>query len=291
MDWKGGRRSGNIQDRRGRGMKTGGGIGIVGIIIVLIGWAMGVDPRAMLNFVDSGSQMTTQSASAVSGKSADDDEQKQFVETILGSNEDVWKAQLAKDNVTFKPATLVLFSGRTQSACGTASSQTGPFYCPTDQRIYVDLGFIREMQQLGAVNNQEVVGNFAMGYVIAHEYGHHISNLLGILPQAHQAMEQSTSQAQANAISVRLELQADCFAGVWAANLPKYHISITQNDIAKGLQAAHAVGDDHIMQQAGRRANPENFTHGSSQQRMQWFSRGLKSGNMNACNTFSSSLI
>lgn len=284
MDWQDGRESNNVQDRRGMGVKAGGGIGIIGLIVVVIGWAFGVDPRTMLGLVQGAEQLTGHQQSQQT--TPQNDEQSKFVRVMLGSNEDVWQKQLQKYGMTFHPAQLILFSGQTQSRCGVASQATGPFYCPADQKIYIDLGFIRQMQQLGATRDNKVAGNFAMGYVIAHEYGHHISNLIGVLPKAHQAMQQASSQARANAISVRLELQADCFAGVWAANLHKYHISITQTDIEKGLQAANAVGDDHIMSQSGRHINPENFTHGSSAQRMQWFERGLKAGDMQACDTF-----
>lgn len=283
MDWKSGRQSRNVQDRRGMGIgaKTGG-IGLGGIVIVLIGWALGVDPSTMLGLVESTQTQNTQTT-----QRAQNDEQSQFVRVILGSNEDFWKSELAKHGIKFTEPQLVLFSNQTQSGCGAASAAAGPFYCPADQKIYIDLNFIREMQQLGATSQRQVAGNFAMAYVIGHEYGHHISNLIGVLPKAHQAMQNASSQAQANAISVRLELQADCFAGVWAANLEKYRIKVTQADLQEGLRAANAVGDDHIMESAGRRVKEENFTHGSSQQRIQWFTRGLKAGTMTACDTFS----
>lgn len=286
MDWQGGRRSNNVQDRRGMGVKATGSIGLGGIIIVLIGWALGISPSTMLGFVQGAEQFTSHHQTS-SQTVPQNDEQGQFASVILASNEDFWNAELKQNGAPFSAAKMVLFSGQTQSACGIASSATGPFYCPADQKIYIDLGFINEMQKLGATNQRNVAGNFAMAYVIGHEYGHHISNLVGILPKAHQAMQQANSKAQANAISVRLELQADCFAGVWAANLGKYRINVTQRDLQEGLQAASAVGDDHITKtMTGRAINPENFTHGSSQQRMQWFSKGLQAGNMRACNTF-----
>lgn len=283
MDWKGGRRSTNVQDRRGKGVKAGGGIGLVGLIVILIGWAMGVDPRTMLGLVEGSQQIT---GSTQTTQTASNDEQSEFVRVMLGSNEDLWQKQFQQYGQRFSVPQLILFSGQTQSACGLASSATGPFYCPADQKIYIDLDFIRQMQQLGASNNQQVAGNFAMGYVIAHEFGHHISNELGILPKVHQAMQAARSQSEANAYSVKLELQADCFAGVWAANLGNYNINITQQDIENGLRAARAVGDDHIMQSSGRSVNPENFTHGSSEQRMKWFTTGLNAGDMNVCDTF-----
>lgn len=285
MDWKSGRRSSNVQDHRGMGVKAGGGIGIVGLIIILIGWFFGIDPRTMLGFVE-GAQNLTGGTQTTTNAPPKNDEQSQFVSVMLGANEDFWNSELKRNGVNFRAPKLVLFSDRTQSACGIASAQTGPFYCPADQKIYIDLNFIHQMQKMGATQQQKVAGNFAMAYVLAHEFGHHISNLIGILPKAHQAMQNAGNKAEANRYSVALELQADCFAGVWAANLDKYRISITQADLQEGLRAANAVGDDHIMESAGHTVRPENFTHGSSEQRMKWFMTGLKSGNMNACDTF-----
>ena len=283
MDWKGGRRSNNVQDRRGAGVKAGG-IGLGGIVIILIGLFFGVDLNTMLGLVQNTGGTSQYEQSAPSD--AKSQEQAQFVEVVLGANEDHWQQQFSRYGIQFRAPTLVLFSNQTQSACGTASSMTGPFYCPADQGIYIELNFIQDMRRMGASNNTEVVGNFALAYVIAHEFGHHISNLTGVLPQAHKAMSQAGNKAQANAISVALELQADCYAGVWAANLSKYNINVSRADLEHGLQAASAVGDDRIMASAGRSINPENFTHGSAQQRMQWFARGLQSGDMQSCDTF-----
>lgn len=286
MDWKGGRRSRNVEDRRGsgRGVKTGGGIGIVGILIVLGGWILGVNPTTMLGIVQTTSSVTNN----IGSRSTEiDDEQHDFAEVLLGSNEDVWQAQFRQLGADFTPARFVLFSSSTQSRCGAASAATGPFYCPADSSIYVDFNFIQEMQRLGATDSRQVTGNFAMAYVIAHEYGHHVSNLIGSLSQVHKAMSNARSKAESNQYSVLLELQADCFAGVWANNLAKYNISITRADLEDGLQAAHAVGDDHIMKSSGRSVSHENFTHGSSEQRKQWFATGLRSGDMRSCDTFS----
>lgn len=283
MDWQGGRRSTNVEDRRGKSMKAGG-LGLGGIVIILIGLFLGVDLNTMLGIVQGTD--TGYSYEQSTPTDAKSQEQADFVQVMLGSNEDFWQQQLKRYGIRFRAPTLVLFSTQTQSACGTASSATGPFYCPADQGIYIDLNFIQEMRRMGASRNTEVVGNFALAYVIAHEFGHHISNLTGILPQAHKAMNQAGNKAQANAISVALELQADCYAGVWAANLQHYNINITRTDLEHGLQAASAVGDDHIMASAGRSINPENFTHGSAKQRMEWFSKGLQSGDMQTCNTF-----
>ncbi len=284
MDWKAGRRSSNVQDRRGVRMKKGS-IGIGGIVVILIGLFMGADLNTMLGLVSGGTQSASYQQSP-SSQSQHNDEKSQFVSVILASNEDLWQSQLRHYNYKFRAPQMILFSDRTQSGCGLASAKTGPFYCPADEKIYIDLNFIQDMQRLGATRNQKVAGNFAMAYVIGHEFGHHISNLIGTLPKAHRAMKNAGNKTRANAISVALELQADCFAGVWAANLSNYNIKISRADIEAGLRAAAAVGDDHIMQSAGQSVNPENFTHGSAKQRSEWFTRGLQSGDMQSCNTF-----
>lgn len=275
MRWQSGRRSSNIRDRRGSSAAKAGGLGIGGIIIVLIGWFLGVDPSAMLGFVDG---MQQQTPSQTTG-SAPQDEMGDFISVMLASNEDVWHAQFKRHNLPYRTPTLEIFTSATRSACGAASSASGPFYCPGDQTIYIDPSFINDMKRMGAP------GDFAFAYVIAHEYGHHISYLTGILNEAHRAM-QNSDKTRANQISVRLELQADCYAGIWAAQLEKYNIKIEPGDIEEALKAAHAVGDDRIMADAGQTIRPENFTHGSSAQRMQWFQTGLKNGDMSACNTF-----
>ena len=274
MEWQNNRRSSNVEDRRGGGALVGGGIGLGGLLIVLIGWAFGIDPGTMLGFVEGSGIGQSQSSS---GK---DDEAKRFLGAVLASTEDVWQPIFRQYGKSYREPTLVLFEGQVQSACGISSSATGPFYCSADQKLYIDPAFYREMQKMGAS------GEFAFAYVVAHEVGHHVQNLLGTLGQAHTQMRRS-NKATANQISVRIELQADCYAGIWGNKLEKYSkIRINEADIRNGLKAAEAVGDDTLMQRAGQRVNPANFTHGSSADRMKWLNIGLQYGEISRCNTF-----
>ena len=276
MEWQNNRRSSNVEDRRGGGALVGGGIGLGGLLIVLIGWAFGIDPGTMLGFVE-GSGIGQSQSSTGSGK---DDEAKRFLGAVLASTEDVWQPIFRQYGKSYREPTLVLFEGQVQSACGISSSATGPFYCSADQKLYIDPAFYREMQKMGAS------GEFAFAYVVAHEVGHHVQNLLGTLGQAHTQMRRS-NKATANQISVRIELQADCYAGIWGNKLEKYSkIRINEADIRNGLKAAEAVGDDTLMQRAGQRVNPANFTHGSSADRMKWLNIGLQYGEISRCNTF-----
>ena len=276
MEWQNNRRSSNVEDRRGGGALVGGGIGLGGLLIVLIGWAFGIDPGTMLGFVE-GSGIGQSQSSTGSGK---DDEAKRFLGAVLASTEDVWQPIFRQYGKSYREPTLVLFEGQVQSACGISSSATGPFYCSADQKLYIDPAFYREMQKMGAS------GEFAFAYVVAHEVGHHVQNLLGTLGQAHTQMRRS-NKATANQISVRIELQADCYAGIWGNKLEKYSkIRIDEKDIRNGLKAAEAVGDDTLMQRAGQRVNPANFTHGSSADRMKWLNIGLQYGEISRCNTF-----
>ena len=276
MEWQNNRRSSNVEDRRGGGALVGGGIGLGGLLIVLIGWAFGIDPGTMLGFVE-GSGIGQSQSSTGSGK---DDEAKRFLGAVLASTEDVWQPIFRQYGKSYREPTLVLFEGQVQSACGISSSATGPFYCSADQKLYIDPSFYREMQKMGAS------GDFAFAYVVAHEVGHHVQNLLGTLGQAHTQMRRS-NKATANQISVRIELQADCYAGIWGNKLEKYSkIRINEKDIRNGLKAAEAVGDDTLMQRAGQRVNPANFTHGSSADRMKWLNTGLQYGEISRCNTF-----
>ena len=269
MEWQNNRRSSNVEDQRGGGVLVGGGIGLGGLLIVLIGWAFGIDPE--------GSGIGQSQSSTGSGK---DDEAKRFLGAVLASTEDVWQPIFRQYGKSYREPTLVLFEGQVQSACGISSSATGPFYCSADQKLYIDPAFYREMQKMGAS------GEFAFAYVVAHEVGHHVQNLLGTLGQAHTQMRRS-NKATANQISVRIELQADCYAGIWGNKLEKYSkIRIDEKDIRNGLKAAEAVGDDTLMQRAGQRVNPANFTHGSSADRMKWLNTGLQYGEISRCNTF-----
>ena len=276
MEWQNNRRSSNVEDRRGGGALVGGGIGLGGLLIVLIGWAFGIDPGTMLGFVE-GSGIGQSQSSTGSGK---DDEAKRFLGAVLASTEDVWQPIFRQYGKSYREPTLVLFEGQVQSACGISSSATGPFYCSADQKLYIDPAFYREMQKMGAS------GEFAFAYVVAHEVGHHVQNLLGTLGQAHTQMRRS-NKATANQISVRIELQADCYAGIWGNKLEKYSkIRIDEKDIRNGLKAAEAVGDDTLMQRAGQRVTPANLTHASSADRRTWLNTGLQYGEISRCNTF-----
>ncbi len=277
------RASGNIEDRRGMGGATKGGLGIGAIVILtLLGWATGIDPRMLIG----GAEMVTggngPAVSAPGQQGVPTDQMGNFVAKVLGETEDVWTQVLPQQaGKPYEKPTLVLFSGVTQSGCGTAQSSMGPFYCPLDHKLYLDTSFFQDMQRrLGGG------GNFAYAYVIAHEVGHHVQNLIGLLPKVQQA-ERQTDKRSANALSVRTELMADCLAGVWAYHMNQRHQNIDQNDLRQAVATATAIGDDRLAQQAGRGAVvPDSFTHGSAEQRVQWLSAGLQSGQVKACNTF-----
>ena len=300
MEWEDARRSDNVEDVRGQGGGGGGfgipigggGLGIGAIIILsLIGYATGIDPRILIGGAEtvvnhgqsySGQQQDSRPRQANNAQQgAPTDQMADFVSAILGQTEDVWSQVLPdQKGVQYVAPKLVLYSGVTRSGCGQAQSAMGPFYCPNDRKVYLDMAFFNDMRsKLGGG------GDFAYAYVIAHEVGHHVQNLLGILPKVHQAQEEA-EQTQANNLSVRLELQADCFAGVWAANADqKWHI-LQQGDVDKALRTAEAIGDDRLQKASRGYAVPDSFTHGSSQQREQWLTTGLKSGKVDACNTF-----
>ncbi|MBO1073591.1 KPN_02809 family neutral zinc metallopeptidase [Roseomonas marmotae] len=276
--------SGNIEDRRGqrggpRG-RRGGGIavgGLGGVAILLLCLFLGVDPSLILDDGSApspGIQQTQRQAPA----SAEAD--RRFVAQVLGETEQVWRAQFDQLGRQYREPTLVLYSGATQSGCGYSQAQVGPFYCPNDQKVYIDLDFMAMLQQrLGAR------GDFASAYIIAHEVGHHVQNQLGILRLA-ERIEHTPGGPDANAMQVRIELQADCFAGLWARQAHDARRILEDGDIEEGIGAAAAVGDDRLQQQAGQRVRPESFTHGSSAERVKWFRTGLERGEMAACNTF-----
>ncbi|HUO55028.1 MAG TPA: neutral zinc metallopeptidase [Rhodoblastus sp.] len=293
MKWEDFRQSDNVEDRRGDGPMMAGGGGSSGhlglgamIVLGLIGYALGIDPRLliggaeMVSHMGGGSQQ--QQAAPQGQKGAPKDQIGRFVASILAENEDVWSDILpAQTGVKFKPAPIVLFNGATRSGCGVAQSAMGPFYCPLDGKIYLDTSFFRDMKtKLGGG------GDFAYAYVISHEMGHHIQDLLGILPKAQAAQQNASSQATANAISVRIELQADCLAGVWAANANQKWQVIEPGDVEKAIATAQAIGDDRLQKSARGYAVPDSFTHGTSAQRVQWLERGLQSGKVADCNTF-----
>ena len=276
MEWRGRRGSRNVEDRRGTGARAGG-MGIIGVLAVLaVGYFFGIDISPIVGALDQGGQ---------SGEprelTAEEQEMGQFVSVVLADNEEVWHRVLPQQaGVDYREPSLVMFSGMVNSACGTAQSAMGPFYCPNDQKVYLDTDFFRTMsQRMGAK------GDFAYAYVIAHEVGHHVQNLLGILEQSMGARQRS-GEAQANRISVLTELQADCFAGIWARQANEQFGSLEPGDVEEAIGAAEAVGDDTLMANAGRAVVPDAFTHGSSEQRMEWFQRGFQSGQMGQCDTF-----
>lgn len=267
--------SSNVEDRRGIGA-VGGGLGVGGIVIAVIAYFLGFDPSAVLDVAE---QVAPQSQSRSVPKGAPSDAQGQFVSKVLGSTEQVWGKVFQQSNRPYQPPTLVLFDGQVRSACGMGQSAMGPFYCPGDAKLYIDLAFLRELQaRLGAP------GEFAQAYVIAHEVGHHVQQLTGAF-QKMEAVRARGSQAETNRMSVRLELQADCYAGVWGHHAGTMN-QLDPGDIAQGLNAASAVGDDRMQKQGQGRVAPESFTHGSSEQRVQWFKRGLDSGQPKDCDTF-----
>lgn len=274
----------NVEDRRGAGGFRRGGIavggGLGGVALVLLLMFLGVDPSILL---DDGSlnPQQQQQAEQRQGTPPADDSGRRFVAQVLGDTEMVWKDQFQKIGRTYRDPVLVLFSGATQSACGAAQSQVGPFYCPNDQRVYIDLDFMAQLQrQLGAN------GDFAAAYIIAHEVGHHVQNQLGILELTRGMQQQATDRAEANAIQVRVELQADCFAGLWANHAERARSILEQGDVEEGLNAAAAVGDDRLQRRSQGQVQPESFTHGSSEDRMRWFRTGLQRGELAACDTF-----
>lgn len=273
MRWKGERESSNVEDRRGmgRGGKVAVGGGIGAIIIMVIGLLTGKDLSGLLNFVEQGS--TTENT--VQTGSRPDDSTAQFVKVVLGSTEDVWNKIYRDNGSQYKMPKLQMFEGTTQSACGGASSAMGPFYCPADQKIYIDLDFCTELR-----TRFKAPGNFAVAYVVAHEVGHHIQNLMGISSQV-QSQRGRISEAAYNKLSVKLELQADFLAGVWANHAHKMRGIIEPGDLEAALRAANAIGDDKLQKEAQGYVVPDAFTHGTSQQRMFWFKRGFETGDLN----------
>ena len=276
----------NVEDRRGMSGGTAGGLGIGAVIVLtLIGWATGIDPRTLIGgaeMVTGGNQpQAAQQARPGAPPGAPTDEIGTFVARVLGETEDVWGQLLPQQaGRPYEKPILVLFNGVTQSGCGTAQSAMGPFYCPLDRKLYLDTAFFQDMQRRMGGG-----GAFAYAYVIAHEVGHHVQNLVGLLPKVQEA-EQNADKATANGLSVRTELMADCLAGVWAKTMNDRHHNIDQNDLKQAVDTASAIGDDRLARQAGRAAVPDSFTHGSSQQRVQWLTTGFQQGTIQDCNTF-----
>ena len=275
------RESDNIEDRRGMGpARIGkGGLGIGTIVLALaVSYFTGVNPLTVLNLLTGVQSMTEVSAPTESGPvGAPQDRLGKFASVVLADTETTWRSLLGP---RYEDPRLVLFSGAVQSACGTTSSAVGPFYCPNDHRVYLDLAFFDEMaHRLGAA------GDFAQAYVIAHEVGHHVQNLLGIAEKVHR-LQRQVSEAEGNALSVRMELQADCYAGVWGHHAKRERNLIEPGDFEDGLRAAAAIGDDRLQKMSRGHVQPESWTHGSSEQRMSWLKRGLESGDPSICNTF-----
>ena len=290
MKWEGNRQSDNVEDRRAsgagprRGIPGGRSIGIGTIAIALVGgWVLGINPLTILGMLsgDGGSVVQQQEPAA---RPPADDSMARFVSTVLADTEDVWKDQFSRSGAQYQEPRLVLFRGATPTACGTGQSAMGPFYCPGDQKVYIDLVFYETLRtRLGAP------GDFAQAYVIAHEVGHHVQNLMGITGKV-DAQRGRVSQAQMNALSVRVELQADCLAGVWTHHSQQGKGWLERGDVEEAMNAATQIGDDHLQRQSSGTVRPESFTHGSSQQRMTWFKRGLDSGSLAQCNTFDARL-
>ena len=307
MRWQGGRESQNVEDRRGQGggglgglgglgggMRRGGGIGLGTIAVALIGgWLLGINPLTLLGMLEGGGPMIEQSQSpdprsgpAMSqAPGALPDEGRAFVSVVLGSTEDVWSQLFQKSGSRYSAPTLVLFSGATATACGQGSAAAGPFYCPADQKLYIDLSFYKTMRdRLGAP------GDTAQAYVIAHEVGHHVQNLTGMMRKMDEARRQ-TDERRYKELSVRLELQADCYAGIWAHHSQQGRNWFEQGDIEEAMNAAAAVGDDNIQRRTQGVVVPEAFTHGSSEQRARWFRTGLQGGTVDQCDTFAAKTL
>ncbi len=280
MRWKDGRRSDNVEDQRGtrvsRGM-MGGGIGT--IILVLVALYFGIDPSTLLN-QGTPSSVHVPSDQASQQRPADENRLADFVSVVLADTEDTWRELFRRSGKTYREPKLVLFTEAVDSACGFAQSAMGPFYCPRDNKVYIDLQFYRDLQ-----HRFHAPGEFAQAYVIAHEIGHHVQNLLGISDKVH-SLQQNADRAQANSLSVRLELQADCLAGIWAYHADRSRNIVESGDIEAALRAASSIGDDRLQKQSQGYVVPESFTHGSSEQRVRWFKRGIETGDFAQCNTF-----
>ena len=287
MRWEGNRTSSNVEDRRsgggGGGIGIGGGaIGIGTIVIALIGGAvLGVNPLTLLGILTGGGGGAPQVQQGPAPQPPANDPMAKFVSTVLADTEDVWKQQFTQGGANYAEPKLVLFRGAVRTACGAGQAAMGPFYCPADQKVYIDLTFYETMK-----NRMGAPGDFAQAYVIAHEVGHHVQNLLGIADKMDQARGRA-SQAQANALSVRMELQADCFAGVWANHSNESRKTLEQGDVEEAMNAAAKIGDDALQKGRGGAIVPESFTHGTSAQRQKWFNTGLTTGSVKACDTFS----
>jgi predicted metalloprotease len=285
MRWEGQRQSEHVEDRRGAGRggmaRRGGGVGLVGVIIALLAsWIFGINPMVTLGLMEGAGSLGGAPQQVEGRKGPVADEAGRFTSVVLASTEDVWKELFRQMGAQYRPPRLVMFSGRTPTACGTGQSASGPFYCPSDQTVYIDTTFYDDLQR-----KFQAPGDFAAAYVVAHEVGHHIQNLMGTMREV-QGLQQRSGERQANALSVRLELQADCYAGVWAHHSQKARGWIDRGDVEEGLNAASQIGDDRMMRRSSGVVVPDAFTHGSGQQRVHWFSVGMRTGSLQACDTF-----
>jgi predicted metalloprotease len=293
VDWRGRKRSDNVIDMRGRGgssgmgrrsARAGGGIGVIGIVVLVIMFLMGADPMQLLGIAlggdPAGSTTVQESTPQVEPRApAETDEQAAFMGVVLEDTEETWGRLFKEAGSQYPEPQLVLYEESINTACGFGSASAGPFYCPGDQKLYLDLSFFRELDRMGAP------GDFAQAYVIGHEVGHHVQQVIGILDRV-QRMKSRVNEADANALQVLVELQADCYAGVWANHAETQRDLLESGDVEEGLDAATAIGDDTLQRRAGRAVNPESFTHGSSAQRVEWFRRGMQSGDVEQCDTF-----
>ena len=288
MDFRNGRESRNVEDRRGQGGRRlggGGKIGIGTIVLALIAMYFGIDPSVVLNTSEMVAPPAIESTQSGQPRSPAEDEMARFVSMVLADTEDTWGPIFKAGGAQYREPGMVLYTGATRSACGVGQAEMGPFYCPADGKVYLDLSFFNELgQRYGAQ------GDFAQAYVIAHEVGHHVQNLLGISDKVQQA-RQRASEREANQLSVRLELQADCLAGVWAHHAHRSRQVLEAGDVEEGLAAASAVGDDRMQKRAQGYAVPDSFTHGSAAQRTRWFRAGLETGQLRSCDTFSAASL
>ncbi len=281
MRWQLGRRSQNVEDRRGRSgrgtVAAGGGVGV--LIMAVVAMLFGVDPRIVLEQTASVDNAPYSDTTATR-RSPEEDELAEFVSVVLGYTEETWSRLFRQMGKDYREPTLVLFSGSVQSGCGYAQAASGPFYCPADQKLYIDLSFYQDLKY-----RYNAPGDFAQAYVIAHEVGHHVQTLLGISQQV-RSLQRQVSQTQANQLLVRQELQADCYAGVWAHHTEEAEQILEQGDIEEALNAASSIGDDRLQQKAQGYVVPDSFTHGTSAQRVRWFGIGIQTGDIDQCNTF-----
>jgi predicted metalloprotease len=284
MRWEDGRQSDNVEDRRGMRMRGGraGGIGLGTIVVALLGsWLFGINPMVTIGLMEGASQVGGGESAQVEGRRGPvQDDAGRFTSVVLASTEDVWTEIFRQAGAQYRAPKLVMFDGATPTACGTGQTASGPFYCPLDQSVYIDLSFYRMLAE-----KFQAPGEFANAYVVAHEVGHHIQNLLGTMKQV-QGAQQRAGERQANALSVRLELQADCYAGVWAHHSQRARNWLDRGDVEAGLNAAAQIGDDRMMRRSQGVVVPDAFTHGSGQQRVHWFGVGMQSGRLDACDTF-----